>query len=141
MTFVSITRLRVRSWTHLPMFAIFALRSARQCAKSAGNLKTELLADRHYTFWTATVWSSEAAMKQFMLAGVHRQAMPKPLHWCDEAALVHWTQEDERLPAWEEIWTRLLKEGRRSKVHHPSPAHLAHNLPAPSRRPRTAVFK
>jgi hypothetical protein len=135
MPFVSITRLRVRSWLYLPMFAAYAWRSARQCAAAPGNRNTELLADRARTFWTVTLWENEAAMKQFMLAGTHRLAMPKLLNWCDEAAVAHWSQETENLPTWHEAWRRLLHEGRRSKVAHPSAAHLAHELPVPYVRP------
>jgi hypothetical protein len=136
MFFISITRLRVRSWRFLPMFVWLALRSARQAAKAPGNVATMLLADRHNTFWTATAWTSDAAMKAFMLAGVHRTAMRKLPEWCDEAAVVHWTQDSSELPSWQEACQRLLREGRRSKVNHPSPAHLAHQFPEPQVRPR-----
>jgi hypothetical protein len=135
MAFVSITRLRVRSWIYMPMFAVYAFRSARQCAAAVGNLNTVLLADRANTFWTVTLWESESVTKQFALGGVHREAMPKLLNWCDEAAVVHWTQDAESLPTWQEAWERLLREGRRSKVNHPSAAHLGHELPAPYVRP------
>jgi hypothetical protein len=54
------------------------------------------------------------------------------LEWCDEAALVHWTQEGADLPSWEEAHRRLEQEGRPSKVNHPSPTHLAHKFPAPT---------
>ena len=135
MCFVSITRLRVRSWRYLPMFYWFSMRSVRQAAKSEGNLATVLLADRHNTFWTVTAWTSDAATKAFMLAGVHRRVMRKLPQWCDEAAVVHWFQDGNELPTWREAWQRLLSEGRRSKVNHPSSAHVAHDLPEPVVRP------
>lgn len=131
MFFISITRLRVRSWRFLPSFAWLALPSARQAADAQGNVAAKLLADRRNTFWTATAWTSESAMKAFMLAGVHHAAMRKLPEWCDEASVVHWTQDGNQLPSWHEAWERLLREGRRSKVHHPSAAHLAHEFPAP----------
>jgi len=129
--FISITRLRVRFWRFLPWFVWLALRSARQAKKAAGNLATKLLADQHNTFWTATAWSSDVDMKAFMLAGVHRAAMRKLPEWCDEAAVVHWSQEGGELPTWREAWVRLLRDGRKSKVLHPSPEHVAHQLPEP----------
>jgi hypothetical protein len=95
------------------------------------------LNDRKKTFWTATIWTTEAAMKKFMLAGAHRDAMPKLLNWCDEAALVHWTQEGSELPTWSEACRRLQSEDRRSKVNHPSAAHLAYEFPEPY--PRRSV--
>jgi len=137
MPLVSITRLRVRSWRYLLLFFLQALRSARQAAAAEGNLATQLLRDRRNTFWTATVWASDAAMKEFMLAGVHRQAMRRLPEWCDEAAVVHWTQEGSGLPTWEEAAARLRREGRRSKVNHPSPAHTAYEIP----QPRTSALR
>lgn len=140
MALISITRLHVRSWRFLPMFFVYALRSARQAAKAEGNLATKLLRDQRNTFWTATAWTTDAAMKQFMLAGIHRQAMYKLPNWCDEAALVHWAQEEDDLPSWTEACTRLEKEGRRSKVDHPSAIHTAHQFPEP-RVTRGAEFQ
>jgi len=129
--FVSITRLRVRSWRFMPMFFVYAIRSSRQAARAEGNLGIKLLRDRRNTFWTATLWTSEAAMKKFMIAGAHGRAMRKLLHWCDEAAVVHWTQESAALPPWLESHARLQSEGRASKVNHPSSVHLAHDFPEP----------
>jgi len=131
MTLVSITRLRVRSWRFVPIFFLYALRSARQAAKAEGNLATKLLRDQRNTFWTATLWTTDAAMKAFMLAGIHRRAMRKLPNWCDEAALVHWAQDGNDLPTWGDACVRLEREGRRSKVNHPSPIHTAHKFPEP----------
>jgi len=131
MALVSITRLRLRSWRFLPMFAWYVLRSARQAARAEGNLAAKLLRDRRNTFWTGTIWTGETAMKKFMTSGAHGQAMRKLAEWCDEAAVVRWTQGSADLPSWQEAYQRLQKDGRRSKVNHPSPGHLAHEFPAP----------
>jgi hypothetical protein len=131
MPLISITRLRVRSWRFLSIFFVYALRSSRQAAASDGNLGTELLRDRKMTFWTATSWSTEAAMKAFMHAGVHGPVMKRLPHWCDEAAVAHWTQDGPDLPSWDEAYRRLRADGRRSKVNHPSAAHTAFEIPAP----------
>jgi heme-degrading monooxygenase HmoA len=132
MPFVSITRLRVRSWRFLPIFFVQALRSGRQAAAADGNLATRLLRERRNTFWTMTSWSSEAAMKAFMHSGVHGPVMRKLLNWCDEAAVGHWPQESTELPTWPQVHTRMQQDGRRSKVNHPSAAHTAFEIPAPS---------
>ena len=131
MPVVSITRLRVRSWWLLPLFFLRTWQAARQAAVSEGNLGVALLRDRHVTFWTGTCWSSEGSMKAFMHAGVHGPVMRKLLDWCDEAALVHWTQEGADLPSWEQAHTRLQQDGRRSKVHHPSANHTAYEIASP----------
>lgn len=131
MAFVSITRLRVRSWRFLPVFFFYALRSAREAARAEGNLKACILSESNRTFWTGTSWTAEAAMKKFMLAGAHRESMTKLPHWCDEAALVHWTQDGDSLPPWNEACARLRNGGRLSRVNHPSEAHVANRFRDP----------
>ena len=134
MALVSITRLRLRSWRFFPPFFWYALRSARQASKSEGNLEARVLREQRNTFWTATSWADEAAMKRFMLAEPHRTAMRKLMQWCDEAAVVHWNQENGEFPTWLQAYSRLRKEGRPSKVNHPTPAHLAFEFPEPKVR-------
>jgi hypothetical protein len=131
-TFVSITRLRVRSWRFLPIFFLQALRIGRQAAKSDGNLASRLLRERQNAFWTITTWTTEAAMKAFMHAKPHGPVMRKLQNWCDEAAVVHWSQEGAEPPSWPEAHTRLQQEGRRSKVNHPSAAHSMYIIPPPA---------
>jgi hypothetical protein len=64
------------------------------------------------------------------------------LNWCDEAALVNWTQAGEELPSWEEPHKRIQQEGRPSKVNHPSAAQTAYAIPAPTvSRTRELRFK
>lgn len=132
MPFVSITRLHVRSWWYFPAFLFQTLRIARQAAKADGNLAVILLRDRRRTFWTVTSWSAEGTMRAFMNAKPHGPTMRSLLEWCDEAALVHWTQSGVELPSWEEAHNRIQREGRPSKVNHPSAAHTAHAIPAPT---------
>lgn len=131
MPVISITRLRVRRWWYLPAFFTSVIRIGKQARTSQGNLAVKILADSKSTYWTATSWESEAAMRAFMLAAPHGPAMRNLLNWCDEAALVHWTQPEYELPAWSEAHRRLIAEGRPSKVNHPSPAHSSHRLPMP----------
>src|SRR5260370_2997505 len=119
MVLVSITRLRLRSWRFLPMFAWYVLRSARQAARAEGNLAAKLLRERRNTFWTSTIWTGEAAMKKFMTSGAHGKAMRKLAKWCDEAAGVHWTQESPQPPSRLEADQRLQKDGSPSQGTHP----------------------
>jgi len=140
MPVVSITRLRVRRRIHLPSFFFRTLLIAWQARRSPGYLAVTLLRDSNNTFWTGTSWSDEAAIKSFMHAAPHGPVMRKLLEWCDEAALVRWTQDGPELPAWDLAHRRLEQEGRASKVNHPSPAHTAHRFPAPATR-RTAQLR
>jgi hypothetical protein len=107
-----------------------------------------------------TAWDSEASMRQFMLSGAHKAAMPKLIHWCDEASVTHWTQPESQtpdprpqtpsqtpdprpqtpsqtlpspvaLPSWQEADRRMRETGRPSKVAHPSPNHATLTYKAP----------
>jgi hypothetical protein len=131
MPLVAITRLRVRSWRYLPGFLWRTLLSARQARAAPGNLDVALLRDANRTFWTRTVWTDQPAMRAFMVAGAHRTTMPRLLEWCDEASLVDWQQESAEPPSWPEAHRRLLQDGRRSRVNHPSEAQRRYDIPAP----------
>ncbi|GGG94432.1 DUF3291 domain-containing protein [Silvibacterium dinghuense] len=134
MVLISVTRLRIRSPRFLPSFAVYTLRSLLQARKAGGFVAGALLPDRERTFWTMTLWQSEEAMRTFMSSGAHRQAMPKLMHWCDEAAVVRWQQAEAALPGWGEADRRLRAEGRASKVLHPSADHEDLSYRAPSAR-------
>jgi hypothetical protein len=139
MPFVSVTRLRVRSWLYLPAFFLDALRSARQAKAAEGNLSVKFLRDARNTFWTLTGWDSEASMRKFMLAKPHGPAMRKLKVWCDEASVARWTQPDTALPSWTEAHRRMQIEGRPSKVDHPSSNHTARHIPAPTTSAKSDV--
>jgi hypothetical protein len=132
MALISITRLRVRAFRYMPGFLILTVRSALQVKRSDGNLGMDLLRDAKRTFWTRTAWRDEPAMRAFMMAMPHRRAMAKLIDWCDEASLVHWTQETDELPNWHEAHRQMVEKGRRSKVRHPSPAHDAYEIARPN---------
>jgi heme-degrading monooxygenase HmoA len=134
MPFVSITRLRVRSWKYLPFFFVAAFRSALQARRAKGNLAVSILREAHNTFWTRSLWTDEAAMRSFMMSGAHRTIMPHLLEWCDEASVAHWTQDSAQKPTWEEVYQRMQREGRASRVKHPSEAHRRFEIPAPEVR-------
>jgi hypothetical protein len=131
MTFVSLTRLRIRSIRFLPIFALHTWRSLRQIKRARGFQTGALLPDRRWTFWTITLWDSEESMRQFMLSGSHKAAMPHLLNWCDEASVAHWTQPEAEVPSWIEAHKRMREAGRSSKVRNPSPQHSTLNFSAP----------
>lgn len=131
MPLVSITRLRLRAWRFLPTFFWYAFRSNQQARQADGNLGVWLLPDARRTYWTCTVWRDEAAMRSYIKAGAHGQAMRRLAHWCDEASVVHWTQGDTRQPSWLDAHQRMQSIGRASKVRNPSAAHLAGQIAAP----------
>jgi hypothetical protein len=123
MIFVSITRLRIRSLWFMPQFLVHTMRTGQQTKHADGFLDGSLLADRKRTYWTVTLWRDQGAMRAYMTGGAHLRAMPKLLDWCDEASVVHWTQDDPIAPDWLEADRRMRMEGRPSKVRNPSPNH------------------
>ena len=135
MTFISLTRLRLRSVRFLPFFAIHTLRSLRQIRRSPGFQSGAVLPDRRWTFWTLTAWDSHESMRQYLLSGAHKAAMPHLQQWCDEASVAHWTQPEATLPSWSEADRRMRSEGRPSKVRTPS----AHHADLTYRVPRTSL--
>ena len=123
MAFISVTRLRLRSARFLPGFVVRTFWARRQVQTADGFCGGSLLGDRHWTFWTLTAWDSMDSMRGYRAAGAHRAAMPRLLDWCDEASVVHWEQPDEALPSWTYADARMRREGRASKIRHPSPRH------------------
>ena len=120
---VSLTRLRIRSPWLLPAFFLYAMRSESQVRSAAGFRAGALLPDHKRTFWTMTLWDNADSMRAFMTSGAHMQAMPKLLHWCDQASVAHWQTDEDTLPSWEDAAQRMRLQGRASKVLHPASGH------------------
>ena len=131
MAFVSVTRLRIRSWRFMPPFVLHTQRTLRQVRASEGFLGGALLPDRRRVFWTLTVWDEPAAMKRYMTDGAHLKAMSLLLDWCDEASVAHWTQDTMAAPDWVEADRRMRAEGRASKVRHAAPTHKTLDFASP----------
>ena len=129
MPFVSVTRLRLRSWRFFPAFTAYTLASAWQVRRAPGFLSGYLAGDPDRGSWTVTLWRDEAAMKAFRGSGPHMRAMPRLLKWCDEAAIAHWTEEEAATAPTPEIaFEGMRRQGRLSKVHRPSPRHVTGQL-------------
>jgi hypothetical protein len=94
-----------------------------------------LLVDARRTFWTLTAWEDERTMKAFRGSKAHARAMPCFFQWCDEAAYAHWTALDGKVAQWPEAYEHLLKDGRLSRVAHPSADHNARRFAPPRLRP------
>jgi hypothetical protein len=134
--FVSVTRLRLGAARHLPAFAWHNAASALQLRRAPGFLGGYLSADvRRRTFWTVTAWTDLAAMRAYRNVGAHMRVMPRLLDWCDEASVAHWDQSGAELPDPDEALARMTRDGRISKVRHPSPDHAAGVRAADGRPP------
>lgn len=136
MPLVSLTRLRLRSFRYLLPFAWLSHRISRQAERTPGFVTGEVYGDPlRLTFWTATVWESEAAMRGFRGSGSHQVAIPKLGHWCDEASAVHWNQPGSEVPGPDIALRRMRGEGRLLRVRFPSPDHAAGRIAANNREP------
>lgn len=122
MPFVSVTRLHLRSVRFLPAFAFHTWRTLRQLRMTPGFLAGRLAAGGG-SYWTLTLWESDAAMRSYRNSGAHRRAMPRLVRWCDEASVAHWTQAEVEVCGVGEASRRLGAAGRLLSVRHPSPAH------------------
>lgn len=132
---VSVTRLRVRRWRHIPGFMWYTFASQRQVVRAAGFSGGRLLIDARRTFWTLTAWEDERAMKSFRGTGAHAQVMPRLFQWCDEAAYAHWTVPDGKIPDWLQAYEQLSREDRLSRVAHPSNDYLERRFSKPRLQP------
>jgi hypothetical protein len=136
MPLISLTRLRLRSFRYLLQFAWQSHRISRQAERTPGFLAGKVYGDpRHLTFWTATVWENDAAMRSFRGSGPHQIAMPRLAHWCDEASVVHWNQPGSEVPEPDIALRRMRAEGRLMRVRHPSLQHAAGKIAADGRPP------
>ncbi len=128
MPFVSITRLKVKSFFYLLPFMRANERSAKQLVKTAGLLQGKELIDKGLTFWTLTLWSDDGQMKAFRNSNAHRQAMQKLPYCCSEASYFHWNQEEFTLPDWTTASEKLIGKGKITKVRNPSPRQITNNF-------------
>jgi len=129
MSFVSVTRLRVKSIFFLIPFMRANEASVRELKASVGLLKGKELIDKKLTFWTITIWENEESMKAFRGSYSHRNAMQYLPKWCDEASYHHWVQEDNEVPDWDTISEKLYSQGKLSKVRNPSKAQIENQFP------------
>lgn len=132
MPVISVTRLHVRSWRHIPSVLAATLAAAWQARMAPGNLAVSVLSATVDSYWTRTVWQDEASMMAYVHVGVHRRIMGRLLQWCDESSVVHWHAGAAQLPAWGEAHRRLSEEGRHFP---PSEPGATRQLPMPRYRP------
>lgn len=141
MIFISVTRLRLRSFLLLPKFLMMNGASSKVLVATPGFLVGKELIDKQLTFWTVTAWTDIDAMKSFRNSVPHRKAIQKLPFWCDEGAYAHWEQDSEELPDWTTVYTRIMTEGKLTKVKKPSLQQISFNYPKPKWRKTERVFR
>lgn len=129
---VSATRLKLRSWLFVLPFLRASGAMGRQARTGAGFRQGRLLLDHGLVFWTLTAWDSAEAMKAYRDSGLHAAVMPKLQDWCDEASVAQWSTDDDALPPWPEVYSRMTSEGRASRLKRPTARHAAMSIPPPA---------
>jgi len=132
MPIVSVTRMRVRSTSLMPLFLIHARRAIAQIRKAEGHLAGAVKRDGNFAYWTMSVWRDENAIQAYVSGGAHRTAMSHLRNWGIEASMVRWAQNETNLPDWPEAARRLRKDGRAAKLEHPGPDHADRTWPKPT---------
>ncbi len=107
--YVSITGLRLKRRRFAPRFWWHALRSMAQARRAAGNLRVDArtIGGVHHTL---SVWTDEPAMRTFLVAGAHLQAMRAFRSIATGKTLGFTTTQ---VPDWEtvrDLWARTGKE-------------------------------
>ena len=131
---MSITRLRLRSWRNLLRFFVAAFQSVLQARRAKGNLAVSTLREAHNTFWTCPLWTDEAAMKFFMESGRTARSCRNCSNGATRRPLCTGLKNSAQEPTWEEAHQRMQRDGRASRVSHPSEAHRRFYVPAPQVR-------
>lgn len=126
---VSLTRLRLNSWTHLFKFMKISNASIQQARTDANCLAGATYMGPGLTFWTATVWTDEAAMKAYVRSGSHREAMPWLAKLCSEATTTHYESADVKVPEKAVVLSKMIEAAKFFRVEKPSQAQDAKLVP------------
>lgn len=106
--YVSITGLQVRRVWHIPSFWSHAMKSMVQARNAAGNIAADArtINGVHHTL---SVWTDKAAMKAYLTAGDHLQAMRLFPSIATGKVVGYYTQQ---VPDWSEVHDIWLTQGR-----------------------------
>lgn len=106
--YVSITGLKPKGVLQVPRFWWHAIRSMQQAQRAPGNLSVEArtIAGTHHTL---SLWKDRAAMRAYLAAGAHRDAMRASRSIGSGA--VH-GYESETAPTWDDLPALLRQHGR-----------------------------
>lgn len=80
---------------------------AQSSEKDPGNLGVRVRKTKGLAFWTLAMWRNNQAIRTFVPASPHKEAMQKLPHWCDEAAFVDWEQDTADWQSWETATEKL----------------------------------
>ncbi len=114
--YVSITGLRLKSRFNAPRFWWHAFRSMRQALKAEGNISasTRSISGVHHTL---SVWRDKEALRSYLLAGAHREAMRAFPNIATGKTFGFWTQS---IPEWSEVHAIWAEHGKPVQIPNES---------------------
>ncbi len=120
MSYLSMTRLKLKSPRYLIRFWNYNEKIVRQMQTAEGFLQGKLLANYSLAMWTTTLWTSSEALKEFYLNGSHQEVIARISEWSSEA--VHFSKyvSTKELPSWQQIGSELAHQGRFQELKQPS---------------------
>lgn len=124
MNTLSLTRLKLRSIFKLFQFIKLSDGCIRQAKADPKCLAGATYMGPGLTFWTATLWENEEAMKQYMRTGAHLKAMPFLVQWCSEATTGRLQTDSPVIPRKEILRSVMVPVLKTFKVQKPSAQHL-----------------
>ncbi|MGY2735916.1 hypothetical protein [Sphingomonas sp. UYP23] len=106
--YVSITGLKPKNLFQVPRFWWHAIRSMQQAQRAAGNLSVEArtIDGTHHTM---SLWQDRAAMRAYLAAGAHLDAM-RPSRSIGTGAVYGY--ESDAAPTWADLPALLRQNGR-----------------------------
>jgi hypothetical protein len=126
---VSVTRLKVRKWWNLFRFAKYSNASIKQAIRDQNCLGGATYVGPGLTFWTATLWTDEAAVKNYVRGGAHKDVMPWLPMGCSEAATSRYQSSQKKLPSLTEILEIVTGAPKFFWVNKPTADHEAKIIP------------
>lgn len=137
--YLTVTRLRLR-WTRplvLARFLRLSLQNARAARSSRGFITGALWVDARLTFWTVTLWQSEASMRDYARGPVHIKAIQhlrEQQNAYTEAAFASGPSPIPQLPTKAESHAFLTAQAMFYDLPNPSADHAARRVQPPDVR-------
>ncbi|ELS33890.1 MULTISPECIES: hypothetical protein [Pseudanabaena] len=132
MLYLSVTRLKLKSFRYLLSFLFYTDQILREIRASEGYLQGKLMATHNLSMWTMTLWTSEESARNFYLSGSHQLAMEKISEWTSEAVHINHPTNWDQLPPWTDVTQLLANQGHFVPLTNPSENHLKRFITQPS---------
>ncbi len=140
MFYVSVTRLKLKSFVYLLPFLFHTEQIVKQIRVSENFLQGQLMATHNLSMWTMTLWASEESVREFYLSGSHQLVMGKISEWTSEAVHINHPTNLDQLPPWTEVTQLLANQGHFVHLTHPSENHLKRFIPQPNLRLTLKIY-